>query len=241
MTDPTNVPPPPLPALARRLLITAGPTHEPIDSVRFIANRSSGRLGVALADAAANRPDRAGSPWEVTLLLGPTPLTPSDPHVRLRRFLTTADLQALLDEEAPLCDVLVMAAAVADFRPRRIPHDHHGKIARSHGPLTIELEPTSDLLAAVAARRRPNQFIVGFALEPRERLLESAAAKLARKRLNLIVANPLETMDSPLIAATILDANGVVLDTHQPVAKETFARTLLDIVEQRTPVRPTPR
>lgn len=237
MTEQSTRPPAPT---ARRMLITAGPTHEPIDSVRFIANRSSGRLGVAIADAAAGRSRPGGPSWEVTLLLGPTPLTPSDPHVRVRRFLTTADLQALLDQEAPRCDVLIMAAAVADFRPRSVPGADQGKVQRSEGPLTLTLEPTPDLLAAASARRRAHQFIVGFALEPRDRLLESARAKLVRKRLDLIVANPLETMDSPEIDATILDANGPVSRASGPVAKETFARTLLDLIEQRVPAPASP-
>lgn len=241
MTDRTTSPPPASPANLRRLLITAGPTHEPIDDVRFIGNRSSGRLGIALAEAAAIRSERGTPSWEVTLLLGPTPLTTSDPHVRLRRFLTTADLQALLEEEAPRCDALVMAAAVADYRPRSVAGDHQGKIKRGDGPLVLELEPTPDLLASVAARRRPDQFIVGFALEPRARLLESARSKLIRKHLDVIVANPLETMDSPLIAATILDASGIALESPEPVAKETFARMLLDLIERRMPAPATLR
>ena len=94
-----------------RLLITAGPTYEPIDAVRFIGNRSSGQLGSALADHAA----KAG--WEVTLLLGPNAILPSDNRVRVVRFQSCQDLQTLLAEHLPDCDTLVMAAAVADYRP----------------------------------------------------------------------------------------------------------------------------
>lgn len=215
-----------------RLLITAGPTHEPIDAVRYIGNRSSGRLGIALADAAARSIARA---WHVTLLLGPTSVTPPpwrDSNVTLRRFLTTADLQALLADEAPQCDVLVMAAAVADYRPRAVPGGQpptQTKLKRGDGPITLELESTPDLLAGVTARKRPGQVFIGFALEPAERLIESARAKLERKRLDLIVANPLETMDSPRIEATVLGPRGVVHVTQPPVDKAVFAQTLLDL------------
>jgi len=192
--------------------------------VRYLGNRSSGRLGIALADEAAGRN------WTVTLLLGPTNLLPSDSRVKVRRFLTTADLDGRLKEEAVECDALVMAAAVADYRPRQS-QGADEKIKRGGSPLTLELDPTPDLLAGIAAARRPGQLIVGFALEPRSRLMESASAKLVRKGLDLIVANPLETMDAPTIDATVLDAGGVVYQSDGPIEKAEFAARLLDIVE----------
>lgn len=209
---------------ARRYLITAGPTHEPIDAVRYIGNRSSGRLGVALADAARERGHH------VTLLLGPTHLLPSRADVHLRRFRTTADLERLLLAELPGADVLIMAAAVADYRPASTQLD--AKIKRLEGPLTITLESTPDLLAACAARRAPGQTIVGFALEPRERLLASAQSKITRKSLDAIVANPLETMDAPDIEAFFIRADGTSDHTRGPIAKETFAPWLLDHIER---------
>src|SRR5688572_30671907 len=130
------------PVTRRRLLITAGPTQEPIDAVRFIGNRSSGRLGVALADHAA------AHGWQTTLLLGPTatapPFAPSDSRVRVVRFRTTAELGALLDEHFPSCDVLIMAAAVADYRPIMKEGQGEGKLRRTDQKLVIELEPTPD-------------------------------------------------------------------------------------------------
>src|ERR1043165_5952055 len=114
-TDQTALRREPAPAPAahpKRMLITAGPTHEPIDAVRFIGNRSSGRVGLALADEAARRG------WDVLLLLGPVHRTPADSRVRVVRFRTAAELGALLDQHASGCDVLLMAAAVADYRPR---------------------------------------------------------------------------------------------------------------------------
>lgn len=208
-----------------RLLITAGPTHEPIDEVRYLGNRSSGRLGVALADAAADRG------WRVTLLLGPTAAEPTHTAVTVCRFQTTADLQALMEDHAPRCDVLVMAAAVADYRP--VPGQHPGqagggKIKRAAGELTLRLESTPDLIAAEAARKRADQLFVAFALEPRERMLDSARAKLERKGTDAIVANPLETMDAQTIEATLITPGGVVAQTDGPISKTGFAPWLLD-------------
>jgi phosphopantothenoylcysteine decarboxylase / phosphopantothenate---cysteine ligase len=208
----------------KRLLITAGPTHEPIDAVRFIGNRSSGRLGVSLADRAAQEG------WTVCLLLGPTALTPADSMVRVRRFRTTDDLQTLLNEEFPICDVLVMAAAVADYRPKA--SREHTKIKRMAAGLKLELEATPDLLAEVAQRRRPEQVVVGFALEPRDRLLESASEKLERKSLDLIVANPLETMDAESIEATLLTRGRAEPQRVGPITKAQFAQVLLSIIAE---------
>lgn len=211
---------------ARRLLITAGPTREPIDAVRYIGNRSSGRLGVELADEAARRG------WAVTLLLGPTHMLPTEESVRIERFATTADLASLLERESAQCDVLVMAAAVADYRPRIGARDIAGKVRRMGEAMSLHLEPTPDLLKACSARRRPGQMFVGFALEPREDLLASARRKLATKGLDLIVANPLETMDSPTIEATLIDADGRQRTTDGRIDKARFAAWLLDRIAE---------
>ncbi|MFG0273512.1 MAG: phosphopantothenoylcysteine decarboxylase [Phycisphaerales bacterium] len=204
-----------------QLLITAGPTHEPIDEVRYLANRSSGRLGVAIADAAARRG------WRVTMLLGPTHLSVSDTNVDLHRFRTAADLEALLREHAPHCDLLIMAAAVADYRPAA---RSAGKIERTDQALTVTLEPVPDLIAACARAKRPHQRFVGFALAAREGLEAAARAKMARKGLDGIVANPLETMDAETVEA-ILIAGEAVARTQGPVSKAAFAEWLLDRLE----------
>jgi phosphopantothenoylcysteine decarboxylase/phosphopantothenate--cysteine ligase len=214
----------------RRLLITAGPTHEPIDAVRYLGNRSSGRLGIALADEAVRR----SSGWDVTLLLGPAPRTPSDSRVRVRRFRTAADLQTLLAEEAGEATVVLMAAAVADYRPRIDAGSLAGKIRRKNERLRLDLEPTPDLLAGLAAERRPGQILVGFALEPRDELLASARAKLERKGIDLVVGNPLETMDSETIEAVVLGRDGFEARTPGAISKEKFAAWLLDLIETRT-------
>ncbi|MCA9284550.1 MAG: phosphopantothenoylcysteine decarboxylase [Phycisphaerales bacterium] len=207
-----------------RLLVTAGPTQEPIDAVRFISNRSSGRMGAAIAVEGARRG------WPTTLLLGPVSSGPPDcSGIRLRRFRTTADLELALQEEWPVHDVLIMAAAVADHRPRH--PELGGKLRREGGPLSLELEPTPDLLRGMAPTTRPGQVVVGFALEPADRLLRSAREKLLRKGLHAVVANPLETMDSDDIHAVLVSADGTVErppSGPQPTSKTAFAAWLLD-------------
>lgn len=213
---------------ARRVLITAGPTHEPIDAVRAIVNRSSGRLGVALAGEAAERGH------SVTLLLGPTSPHEIHPSVRALRFQTTRDLRELLEQTQHEADVLIMAAAVADYRVEN--PDTRSKIKRNPaGELTLRLIPSPDLLAACAKRRTPGQVLVGFALEPSDRLIESARAKLDRKGIDAIIANPLETMDAEDINAAWITSpalGGALEHTPGPITKREFAPWLLDRIEQ---------
>lgn len=187
-----------------RILITAGPTHERVDDVRYLANRSSGQMGVALAEAAA----RAGA--EVTLLLGPVAIQPAHqgpgvPPIRVERFESTADLQHLLQKHFATCDVLIMAAAVADYR---MPAGLTGKLPRKGDKLVLELEPTPDLVAHCATQRRPDQFIVAFALEEPANLQQRAQEKMRAKGVDAIVANPLETMGSRLVSAAVYTADG---------------------------------
>ncbi|MHC5002467.1 MAG: phosphopantothenoylcysteine decarboxylase domain-containing protein [Planctomycetota bacterium] len=208
-----------------RVLVTAGPTQEPIDAVRYLSNRSSGRMGLALAGAAAGRG------WPTTLLLGPGPLSPPDgSHLTTRRFRTTAELQALLDSLWPEHDVLVMAAAVADYRPRG--GAGAGKIRRRGEGLVLELEATPDLLAEAAAVRRSGQLVIGFALEPADGLEAAAREKLRRKGVDAIVANPLETMDAESVSGRLILADGRVLVPAGSLAKERFAAWLLDRVAE---------
>jgi phosphopantothenoylcysteine decarboxylase/phosphopantothenate--cysteine ligase len=182
-----------------RILITAGPTREPIDDVRFISNRSSGQMGFALADAAA----LAGH--DVTLLLGPVLLPPSvAERVEVIRFNTTADLEALLAEHFPKCDVLIKAAAVADYRPAEL---MRGKAPRGAG-LKIELEPTPDLVAGCAKTKRGDQAIIAFALEDPSVLETRAVEKMNRKKVDAILANPLQTMDATDIEPILFYADG---------------------------------
>jgi phosphopantothenoylcysteine decarboxylase/phosphopantothenate--cysteine ligase len=207
------------------MLITAGPTYEPIDRVRYLANRSSGRVGVCLAEAAH------ASGWQVTLLLGPVAAAPPA-GVRVLRFESTADLGALLDRHFPRSDVLIMAAAVADYRPRRVAR---AKLPRTEKRIVLDLEPTPDLVAACAARKRPGQRIVGFALEESAALRRRAREKLRRKGLDAIVANPLATMGADEIRPIIYTAEGETVRPDTPngagrrgwLSKAEFARWLV--------------
>jgi phosphopantothenoylcysteine decarboxylase/phosphopantothenate--cysteine ligase len=160
--------------------------------------------------------------------------------VRTIRFRTTAQLGALLDEHFPSCDVLIMAAAVADYRPvlAHSPASGEQKIRRTDQRLVLELEPTPDLLASCGKTKRPDQFLVGFALEPRDRLLSSAASKLERKNLDLVVANPLETMDAETIEATVLGRDGSRVQTPGTITKDSFAPWLLKLVAAARPSAP---
>jgi phosphopantothenoylcysteine decarboxylase/phosphopantothenate--cysteine ligase len=165
--------------IGRRIVVTAGGTQEPIDPVRFIGNRSSGKMGVAVARAAL---DRGAA---VTLVAG-TMTVPPPTDAEVVRTESTADMRAAVLDALPDADALVMAAAVADFRPRRAADR---KLSRDEG-LTLELEPTEDILAeaaALAGDLRPRPVLVGFAAETGS--LERAPDKLRRKGVDLLVAN----------------------------------------------------
>mgnify|MGYP006284103261 CR=1 FL=1 len=202
------------------LLITAGPTWEPIDAVRYVGNRSSGRMGLAIIDAAIRRG------WPVTALLGPGLPDPAvSDSLNVHRFESCADLEALLAEHFPGCDLLIMAAAVADYRPAEV---HTGKLHReTTGDLTLHLEPTPDLVAACAARKRDDQRILAFALEDPAVLHQRAAEKLHRKGVDAIIANPLQTMAASHVDATLLLPDGTT-HTPGPTAKPAFADWLID-------------
>ncbi|MEM6332477.1 MAG: phosphopantothenoylcysteine decarboxylase [Planctomycetota bacterium] len=211
-----------------RLLITAGPTHEPIDAVRYLGNRSSGRVGIALADAAA----AAGH--EVTLLLGPTHLKVSD-GVTTRRYATTAELAGLLDECFGECDVLVMAAAVSDYVPVVEPGATEAKLSRGAGEMTLRLKATPDLVAGVAGERRVDQRVVAFALEPAGEMVERGRAKLERKGVDALVANALETPESEGIDAAWLvrePGGGAAVERSGAMDKRAFGGWLLERVER---------
>ncbi len=161
-----------------RVLVTAGPTHEPIDAVRFIGNRSSGKMGFTVAAEAARR----GA--SVTLVSGPVPL-PDPQGVAVVRVETAAEMFEAVTARAEASDLVVMAAAVADFRPGEV---HPGKIKKGDGPPQLALEPTPDILSGLGAAKGSGQVLVGFAAET-EDLEAEARRKLKAKNLDLIVAN----------------------------------------------------
>ena len=177
--------------LGVRVLVTAGGTREPIDSVRYIGNRSSGRMGFALASRAAAR----GA--QVTLVAANVAL-PAPAGVTLIEVSTAAELAAACDHAFASCDVVLMAAAVADFRPRA-PADH--KLKKDAGPPRVELEPTEDVISGLAARRRPGQVLVGFAAEHGEDALAYAREKLHASALTPWSSTMCRSRGSDLIRA----------------------------------------
>jgi phosphopantothenoylcysteine decarboxylase/phosphopantothenate--cysteine ligase len=197
-----------------RILITAGPTHEPIDPVRFIGNRSSGKMGAAIAQAAI-----AGG-HEVTLICGPVNVAmPAGVH-RID-IETAAQMESAVLEQFPAHDLLIMAAAVADFRPISVSSQKLGR----GGSLTIQCEPTPDIVAKAASVKRPDQRIIGFSLES-EGGVERAKEKLKRKGLDLIVFNPLETISSPTVGAVLLYPDGRS-EALAAMAKTEFAEIVI--------------
>ncbi len=163
-----------------RVLVTAGGTREPIDAVRYVGNRSSGRMGFALADEAAAR----GA--QVTVVAANVAL-PRSPRITYRDVSTAEELRVACVEEFAACDVLLMAAAVADFAPSAAAEGKLKKGGRAN--LTVELEATADVLAELAATRRPEQTLVGFAAEHGDGALAYGREKLRRKRVDAIVVN----------------------------------------------------
>lgn len=209
----------------RHIVVTAGPTYEDLDPVRFLGNRSSGRMGFAVAAEARRRGAR------VTLIAGPTRVEP--PAVdRLLRVRNAADMHAAVMTAAPAADAVVMAAAVADYTPAQA---SAGKIAKTPGPMTLVLERTRDILAelgALPSRATGVPVLVGFAAETGDPLA-SGRAKLVRKRVDLIVANDVSRPDAGFDvetnAVTLISASG---EEVWPVeAKQSVAARLLDRVE----------
>ncbi len=203
-----------------RVLITAGPTWEPIDEVRFLGNRSSGRLGLELARASVN----LGLP--TTLLLGPGVHVEPSSQSEVHRFQTTEDLESCLRNFWPEHDLLIMAAAVADYRPVRSLEDV--KIPRHDRGFELRLEPTPDLIAMLSECDHSGTRI-GFALESTSDLEARAREKLAGKNLHAIVANPLSTMESDSIEGTFIPRTGPALQPSPArMSKRDFADWLLE-------------
>jgi phosphopantothenoylcysteine decarboxylase / phosphopantothenate---cysteine ligase len=213
-----------------KVLVTAGGTREPIDPVRYVSNRSSGKQGHALADEAAAR----GA--QVTLVT--TVRRPVAAGVEVVSVETAAEMADAVLGRSDRCDVVVMAAAVADFRPAAVADR---KLKKTEGVPEIALEPTTDILAALGARKRPGQIVVGFAAETDD-VVANATAKLERKGADLVVANdvsaPSTGFEHDTNEVVIVGRGG--LDHHVPLAdKRAVARAVLDaVVEVRTNQEP---
>ena len=212
------------PLKGRRVVVTAGPTREPIDPIRVVSNRSSGKMGYRVAEAAWER----GA--EVVLISGPTALAPPI-GVTLRQIDSTRELEAAVRAELPAADVLVMAAAPADYRPSS-PSD--SKRSRVEGALAIPMEPTEDILGSTRNYRKKGSVMVGFALETGDALAKGLA-KLERKDLDLIVVNDaLEPgagfeKDTNRVALLGRDGSRRILPLQ---SKREVAEAILDVVEE---------
>jgi phosphopantothenoylcysteine decarboxylase/phosphopantothenate--cysteine ligase len=208
----------------RRIVVTAGPTRESIDPVRVVTNRSSGKMGYRIAEVAWER----GA--DVVLVSGPVALQP--PHgVTLRRVESTSELEATVRSELPSADVLVMAAAPADFRPS---DPSASKRSRVDGALAVPMEPTEDILTGTRELRKPGSVIVGFALETGDAVAKGKA-KLERKDLDFIVVNDaLEPgagfeHDTNRVAIVGRDGTPRILPLQ---SKREVAEAILDAVER---------
>jgi phosphopantothenoylcysteine decarboxylase/phosphopantothenate--cysteine ligase len=204
-----------------RLLVTAGPSHEPIDPVRYLTNRSSGKMGYALARAGLSR----GA--EVTLVSGPTALPPPA-RARLVRVGTAAEMRAAVIAEFPRATAVIMAAAVSDYSPEKFAPR---KVKKGVGPIRLDLKPNPDILQELGATKN-EQILIGFAAETDE-LVANAKKKLHEKNLDLIVANDVTLAGSGFEedtnVATILDRKGNV-QSLPLMTKEELAERIFDFL-----------
>ena len=202
-----------------RILVTAGPTREFIDPVRYITNRSTGTLGYAIAAAAVRRGH------DVTLVSGPVELT-APAGAKLVRVVSTADLAREVLARADNADAVVMTAAVADYTPQT---PSARKIKKTGLPITLTLAPTTDVLAEIGRRRRPDQRIMGFALET-DRGLDEAKRKLAAKNCDFIVLNGPANFGDVRVNVTVLARDGRQVELAD-MDKGELAERLLDLLE----------
>lgn len=203
----------------KRLLVTAGGTREPIDPVRYIGNRSSGKMGYAIASAAARR----GA--QVTLVSGPTQL-PEPRGVKVIRVETTLEMKNAVLHEFENCDVVIKAAAVADYRPQ---HASQHKIKKSEEPLHLVLEKNPDILKELG-QLKTHQILVGFAAETKD-LIDNAKDKLTRKNLDMIIANDVTApgagfnTDTNIVKLIYRNGN---MEELPKMTKDTLANIILD-------------
>jgi phosphopantothenoylcysteine decarboxylase/phosphopantothenate--cysteine ligase len=199
----------------KKVLVSAGPTYEAIDPVRFIGNHSSGLMGYAIAEEFAER----GA--EVVLVSGPTSCTLSNEYVRMRDVVSAAEMHKICMEEFTDADIIVMAAAVADYSPQNPSAE---KIKKTDGELNIAMRKTTDILAEMGKKKRKDQFLTGFALET-ENQLSNAEKKLENKNLDLIVLNSPKDQG----AAFGVETNKVTIITRNKDRVEYDLKLKLDV------------
>lgn len=208
----------------KTIVITAGPTREYLDPIRFISNRSSGKMGYALATEAKNR----GA--EVFLVSGPTELESPD-GVIIQRIVSARDMLEAVKKHSSEADIFIFAAAVCDYRPDSTAPQ---KIKKSAGPMHLPLALNPDIAAEISKSARSDQILVGFAAET-QNLLESAREKLKEKKFKIIVANDVSTrrigMESDENEAVIINSEGKEFNVG-PVHKRVMASRILDEIEK---------
>lgn len=201
-------------------MINAGPTRENIDPVRFISNYSSGKMGVAIADAAYEM----GA--DVLLILGPVNIKPKNPEIKIIDVISASSMADECISRFPGCDIAILAAAVADFAPESFSPE---KIKKREGKLVIRLKPTRDIAGELGRMKNKNQFIAGFALET-DNEIENARTKLNRKNMDIIVLNSLRDEGAGFghdtNRITIIDSNNNI-DKFELKSKEEAARDIL--------------
>jgi phosphopantothenoylcysteine decarboxylase/phosphopantothenate--cysteine ligase len=210
-----------------RILITSGPTRQYLDPVRYLTNGSSGRMGAALARAALD----AGH--EVTIVSGPVQIEYPAAAKQIA-VVSTEEMRDACCDVFPACDGAIGAAAPSDYRPQLV---HTQKIAKTGRPLTLELVETPDVIATLGAMKRPDQWLVGFALETHDRHIR-ALVKLEKKSCDLMILNGPEAMDSRSNEVEIIDRRGQVLKSLAG-SKDQVARGIVRII-QRVLIQPTP-
>ena len=208
----------------RRVLVTAGPTQEPLDPVRYLTNHSSGRMGYAVARAAARR----GA--EVTLVSGRVNL-PRPPYVEIVDVVTAQDMYEAVTAHAADADIVIKAAAVADYRPATVADN---KMKKSDADLSIPLERTMDILGALGKNKRPGQFLCGFSMET-VNMLENSRAKLKKKNLDMIAANNLKVAGAGFgVETNVLTLITPDSELELPImSKDAAADVLLDEIRRR--------
>ncbi len=217
------------PLKGKKILITAGPTYENMDAVRFIGNRSSGKMGFALADACAN----AGA--DVTVIHGPVSAVHHNSAIQKIQVESAEEMYEACSNIFPSADIFIAAAAVSDFKPAQVAENKIKKSAANENGFSVDLVRTKDILKEMAAKKTANQIVVGFALET-DHAFENAKRKLAEKHLDLIILNSLEDAGAGFQhdtnKITILDSNNKLTNFELKTKREAAQDIVQYIIEK---------
>lgn len=204
-----------------RILITSGPTRQHLDPVRYLTNASSGQMGRSLAQAAVDRGH------EVVIVSGPVEIS-YPPQCEVHGVISTEEMLATCEQLFPKCDGLIGVAAPSDYRPIKVAEQ---KIQKTGQPLVLHLMETPDIVATLAATKRPEQWVVGFALETEDRRFR-AITKMQKKSCDLMVLNGPQAMNSPTNSIEILDPSGAVIAQFEG-RKDEVAKVIFQTIEAR--------